>query len=114
MKTWKSNEQERFKELYPHFTNKFMVIIFNRTELSIKRKAQKLGLRKIINPSYFSAGYEPFNKGKTGLNNRDKGALTNRRRSELRNKYRIKNILAKLKAHSAKENNNTVARLKMN
>ena len=105
-KSWSSKEQQRFIELYRYFTNKFLSVIFDRTEKAMKRRGQQLGLKKDNNSSHFAAGYIPFNKGKTGLNNRAKFIESMKKRKriiQLRNEYGLDKILDRLKAHSAIE-----------
>lgn len=46
IKRWSDNELEIIKELYPIESNKLISILLHRTDVSIRKKAQKLGLKK--------------------------------------------------------------------
>lgn len=46
IKKWSNCELEVIKELYPKESNKLISILLHRTEISIRKKAQYLGLKK--------------------------------------------------------------------
>lgn len=46
IKKWSNCELEVIKELYPKESNKLISILLHRTDVSIRKKAQKLGLKK--------------------------------------------------------------------
>lgn len=46
IKKWDNNELDIIKELYPKESNKLISILLHRTEISIRKKAQYLGLKK--------------------------------------------------------------------
>ncbi len=100
-RVWTDKEHGRFKELYPYFTNKFMAVIFDRTELAMKRRGQQVGLTKLVNPSHLTVGMCPVKekantKGskikaeKTKKENRDRKA----RIKGLRDEYGLTKILS--------------------
>lgn len=45
-KVWTVDDYIILKELYPKESNKLISILLHRTEVSIRKKAQKLGLKK--------------------------------------------------------------------
>jgi len=62
---WTEKEIEEFKKYYPYNDNELLASEFNRTESSIKNRANKLGLKKINGKAgCFKKGNEPWNKGK--------------------------------------------------
>jgi hypothetical protein len=93
---WTGLEERRLEEVYQHFTNKFIAVIFQRTTKAIKRKGQNLGLRKLINPS--REGYfHPNIRTKWATKNReiskDLGRKKKIRIAGLRDKYGLTKIL---------------------
>mgnify|MGYP003147779020 CR=1 FL=1 len=81
---WTTEETNRLKQIYPIFTNKFIGVLLGRTEKAIKRKGQDLDLRKELNPSHFTKGYTPHNKGSKGR----QGEETRKHKKELRIRYK--------------------------
>ena len=81
---WTNEDTNRLKQIYPIFTNKFISVLFNRTEKAIKRKGQSMNLRKELNPSHFTKGYTPHNKGVLG----QQGLETRIHKRELRKRYK--------------------------
>lgn len=45
-KKWNNDELEIIKELYPTESNKLIAILLHRSKVSVRKKAQYLGLKK--------------------------------------------------------------------
>jgi len=95
-RNWTGAEQNRFIEVYPYFTNKFLAVIFDRTELSIKRRAEKLKCKKLENPSRTAPFHENMRTDKATAN-REKSKAAGREKkkriNKLRNKYGLTKIM---------------------
>ena len=93
---WTGKEEKRFKELYPHFTNKFLSVIFDRSILAMKHKGQRLVITKILNPSRIAPYHENIRTKRSTLNieaSKKLGREKKIRIAGLRDKYGLTKII---------------------